>query len=98
MEIHLSKDANNWFRDEMEVEPGEAVRFFVRYGGSGLQPGFSLGVTKESPYEPVVRLEQEQVLYFIEDTDHWYFDGHDLHVTVDDSLDELSYSYEPKEA
>lgn len=44
MEIHLSKDARDWFHQEMEVEAGEAVRFFVRYGGDGLQPGFSLGV------------------------------------------------------
>ncbi|MFC4712121.1 HesB/YadR/YfhF family protein [Planococcus dechangensis] len=98
MEIHLSKEATTWFNEEMEVEPGEAVRFFVRYGGSGLQPGFSIGVTKDSPYEPAVRHEQEDVLYFIESADEWYFDEHDLHVTVDDDLDELSYSYEQKEA
>lgn len=98
MEIRLSEDAMQWFHDEMEVEKGEAVRFFVRYGGSGLQPGFSLGVTKDSPYEPAVRLEQAEVLYFIEEADQWYFDGHDLYVTVDDTLDELSYSYEQKEA
>ncbi|MBT2582198.1 HesB/YadR/YfhF family protein [Planococcus sp. ISL-109] len=98
MKIHLSKDAMDWFREEMEVEPGEAVRFFVRYGGSGLQPGFSLGVTKDRPYEATVRHEQDDVLYFIEEADHWYFDEHDLHVTVDDTLDELSYSYGQKEA
>ncbi|PKG45599.1 MULTISPECIES: HesB/YadR/YfhF family protein [unclassified Planococcus (in: firmicutes)] len=98
MEIHLSKDARDWFHNEMEVESGEAVRFFVRYGGAGLQPGFSLGVTKDSPYEAVVRLEEGDVLYFIEEADQWYFDEHDLHVTVDDALGELSYSYEPKEA
>lgn len=98
MEIHLSKDARDWFHNEMEVESGETVRFFVRYGGAGLQPGFSLGVTKDNPYEAVVRLKEDDVLYFIEEADQWYFDEHDLHVTVDDELGELSYSYEQKEA
>ncbi|WP_332870983.1 HesB/YadR/YfhF family protein [Planococcus sp. MB-3u-03] len=75
---------------------GKRCGFSSAYGGAGLQPGFSLGVTKDSPYEAVVRLEEGDVLYFIEEADQWYFDEHDLHVTVDDALGELSYSYEPK--
>ncbi len=96
MDIHLSEDAQSWFDQEMEVAAGESVRFFVRYGGLGLQPGFSLGVTKDSPEEPAARLTHRDVLYFVEDADAWYFDEHDLHVTVDDALGELTYSYEPK--
>ena len=94
MQIKISDDAFNWFKEEMEVSPGEAVRFFVRYGGaSKLQPGFSLGVTKDQPHEMAVQLEQDQVTYFIEQSDVWYFDGYDLQVTVNDDLHELDYSY-----
>ncbi|MDQ0430135.1 MULTISPECIES: HesB/YadR/YfhF family protein [Caryophanaceae] len=95
MQINISDDALNWFKKEMEVAPGEAVRFFVRYGGSSkLQPGFSLGVTKDQPHEMAVQLEQDQVTYFIEQSDVWYFDGHNLQVSVNDDLHELDYSYE----
>jgi len=94
MQINISKDALDWFKEEMEVEPGEAIRFFVRYGGSSkLQPGFSLGVTKDHPHQTAVQVEQDQVTYFIEQTDAWYFDGHNLQVSVNDDLHELDYSY-----
>ena len=94
MQINISSDALEWFQKEMEVEPGDNVRFFVRYGGaSKIQPGFSLGVTKDQPHEIAVKVEQDSIVYFIEETDLWYFDGHDLHVTVNDDLHELDYSY-----
>lgn len=95
MKIEISEDAMKWFHEEMEVEPEETVRFFARYGGSSkIQPGFSLGVTKEEPYEAAVETTEEDVTFFIEESDIWYFDGHDLHVSVDDHLQELMYSYE----
>ncbi|MFD1030641.1 HesB/YadR/YfhF family protein [Metaplanococcus flavidus] len=94
MEIKISEDAFKWFQEEMEVAEGEAVRFYVRYGGSGLQPGFSLGVTKDQPDETAAEVEKDQVVYFVEQKDLWYFDSHNLTVTVNDELDELDYSYE----
>ncbi|ANU28480.1 HesB/YadR/YfhF family protein [Planococcus versutus] len=94
MQIIISNDALDWFKKEMEVMHGEAVRFFVRYGGSSkLQPGFSLGVTKDQPREIGVQLERDHVVYFIEKNDIWYFDEHNLEVSVNDDLHELEYSY-----
>ncbi|ANU23412.1 HesB/YadR/YfhF family protein [Planococcus donghaensis] len=94
MQINISNDALDWFKKEMEVTSGEAVRFFVRYGGSSkLQPGFSLGVTKDQPYEIEAKVEEDHVTYFIEKSDAWYFDGHNLDVSVNDDLHELDYSY-----
>ncbi|ETP67952.1 HesB/YadR/YfhF family protein [Planococcus glaciei] len=99
MKINISEDAFKWFQEEMEVAAGEAVRFYVRYGGSSkLQPGFSLGVTKDVPSETAAVLERDGVTYYVEQTDVWYFDGHDLHVTVNDELKELDYSYEKESA
>ncbi|ALS78797.1 MULTISPECIES: HesB/YadR/YfhF family protein [Planococcus] len=94
MQINISNDALDWFKKEMEVVSGEAVRFFVRYGGSSkLQPGFSLGVTKDQPNEIAAKVEQDKVIYFVEQNDVWYFDGHNLDVSVNDDLHELDYSY-----
>lgn len=99
LEIKISEDAFTWFHEEMEVAPGDTVRFFVRYGGAGnLQPGFSLGVTKDEPDDAAVSIEQAQVTYYIEDRDIWYFDGNDLVVSVNDDLHELDYSYEKEKA
>ena len=94
MKIVLSNVAMTWFKEEMETTSGEFIRFYARYGGSSqLHEGFSLGVTKEEPMEMAVELIEEDIHFYIEERDVWYFDGHDLHVNIDSKLKELSYSY-----
>ncbi|OIU71912.1 HesB/YadR/YfhF family protein [Rossellomorea aquimaris] len=94
MNIHISKDALQWFKDEMLVNEGEYVRFYVRYGGSSpLHDSFSLGVTKEEPIEAGELIEVDGRLFFVEERDLWYFDGHDLHVGFNKELEEPLYEY-----
>ena len=79
----------------METVPGDAIRFFARYGGSSpLHAGFSLGVTKEQPDEVEVETEHDHVRFYFETRDKWYFDNHNLLVNVDLQQNELVYSYE----
>lgn len=94
MDIVVSKEALNWFRNEMEAEPGENIRFFARYGGSSkLHEGFSLGVTKDTPDEAVAESTYDDLLFYVEERDAWYFDGYDLHVLLNKSTGELEYDY-----
>lgn len=94
MQIVISDEALLWFKQDMDAERGDSIRFFARYGGSSpLHEGFSLGVTKEQPDELHVQFEKEGILFYIEDRDHWFFDGHDLHVHVNPDLNELEYTY-----
>ncbi|RDI45844.1 HesB/YadR/YfhF family protein [Falsibacillus pallidus] len=94
MKIVLSEGALKWFQEEMDAAKGDTIRFYVRYGGSSpVQQGFSLGVTKEEPIDMAVSVQHEDVTYFIEDRDVWYFDGHDLHVVFDEKKNELVYEY-----
>ena len=94
MKIQISTDAMKWFHEEMEANKGDKIRFFARYGGSSpIHDGFSLGVTKDTPFEPTVTYLVADILFFIEETDEWYFDGHDLYVEYDSTRDELSYVY-----
>jgi len=94
MEIFLSEEALKWFKEEMETQPGEYIRFYARYGGSSaLHDGFSLGVTKEEPMEHSIELVVDDIHFYIESRDEWYFDGHNLHVNVDPKLKELTYTY-----
>lgn len=42
MNIALTDEALQWFKQEMEVEPGDTIRFYARYGGSSpFHEGFS---------------------------------------------------------
>ncbi|KMY53860.1 hypothetical protein AC623_07650 [Bacillus sp. FJAT-27231] len=94
MNIQVGEKARAWFKNEMDVNQGDYVRFFVRYGGSSpLHEGFSLGVSKDEPMEIGVKSELDGAVYFIEQKDLWYFDGHDLRVNYNEKLDEPEYEY-----
>lgn len=94
LKIVVAKEALIWFQEEMEVVPGDAIRFFARYGGaSPLHEGFSLGVTKEEPDEVSIQVKHDDALYYIESRDLWFFVEHDLHVNIDPNLNELVYAY-----
>lgn len=94
MNIRISNEAAQWFIEEMDVETGDSIRFFARYGGSSpLHEGFSLGVIREQPDEVAVETVLDGVRYYVESRDLWYFDGHDLQVGVNRDLEELQYDY-----
>lgn len=94
MEIYITNDAAKWFEEEMFLEKGDSIRFFVKYGGSTpVQEGFSLGINKEAPSDPIVKTMLNGILYYVEEKDLWYFDEHNLHVGYNKDLDEPFYEY-----
>ncbi|MBI6864678.1 HesB/YadR/YfhF family protein [Lysinibacillus fusiformis] len=94
MKIALTNEALHWFKQEMEVEPGDTIRFYARYGGSSpFHEGFSLGMTREEPIAIGAEAVIDGVTYYIDEKDLWFFNDHNLHVDVDASLDELQYEY-----
>ena len=95
MKIVITDEAFKWFKEEMEVEPGNYVRFYARYGGSSpFHEGFSLGMNREEPHEIGVETIVANVHLYIEKADEWFFNAHDLHVSVDPTLNELVYDYQ----
>lgn len=94
MNIALTDEALQWFKREMEVESGDTIRFYARYGGSSpFLEGFSLGMTREEPIEIGVKTVLDDVTYYIDEKDLWFFNDHNLHVDVDTTIDELKYDY-----
>lgn len=82
MNMKVTKGALDWYKEELDLETGDHVRFFVRYGGcSNVQKGFSLGILKDLPMNIGISTEVEGITFFIEESDLWYFDNHDLSVT-----------------
>ncbi|MCL1697027.1 MULTISPECIES: HesB/YadR/YfhF family protein [unclassified Lysinibacillus] len=94
MNITLTDKALQWFQQEMEVESGDTIRFYARYGGSSpFHEGFSLGMTREEPIQIGVKTVIDDITYYIDEKDLWFFNDHDLYVDVDASNDELKYEY-----
>lgn len=95
MEIKITDEATNWYEKELNVETGDAVRFFVRYGGIGGRiPGFSLGINLEQPHTIHASTSINGVTYFIEESDAWYFEGNNLVIQFDEQLEEPQFKYE----
>ncbi|UOQ86742.1 HesB/YadR/YfhF family protein [Gracilibacillus salinarum] len=96
MDIKVSEKALQWFKDEVEVKEGSTIKFQAKYGGySPIHEGFSLAFALNEPIEePLVTKEIDNITFFIEDTDAWYFKGYQLHVEFDEDLQEVKYEYE----
>jgi uncharacterized protein YneR len=94
MEIVISDAALEWFKSDIGLTAGDQLRFYSKiYGNSPVQQGYSLAFAKEDPINIAVSTELEGILFFIEDNDLWYFDGHDLYVDYHKKEDELEYKY-----
>lgn len=94
MNIQITDEALQWFKEEMEVSKGDEIRFYARYGGSSpFHEGFSLGMNRETSHEIGLATEIDGVTFYIEQADLWFFNDHTLVVSVDEQLDELTYDY-----
>jgi len=94
MDITVTSEALKWFKKELELNSGDHVQFFVRYGGCGdFQTGFSIGVTVKDPEGEVISIEKDGILFYVEKKDEWYFDGQDFSVSFDDEKQEISFGH-----
>jgi len=93
MNINIDNKALDWFSSEMNVQPGDTIRFFARYGGdSSIHSGYSLGVTKENPIQIGASVLLNDATFYVNENDLWYFANHDLAVSVNQN-GELQFDY-----
>lgn len=94
MDIQITEAATDWYKHEYELKEG-AIRLFVRYGGIGGHiPGFSLGVIIEQPSNPLTSTEMNNMLFYVEESDAWYFDDKDLIITLDEEKNEPRFTFQ----
>lgn len=94
MDIIISEAAVNWFKEEYDLTDSETLRFFVRYGGFGGNiPAFSLGVNRESPNDIHAATTVDEITFYVEESDAWYFEDKDLIVSLNESLNEPAFEY-----
>lgn len=95
MNIEVSERAIVWFKEEVGLESGGKVRFYTQiYGTSPIREGYSLAFTIESDIrDAAVTKVLDGITFFINESDIWFFDGHDLHVEYSETKDEIEYRY-----
>ncbi|MFC4386311.1 HesB/YadR/YfhF family protein [Gracilibacillus marinus] len=92
MAISITKPAAKWFVNELHLEEHDAIRFFARYGGfGGVHKGFSLALEKTEPNDPGMQVVEEGIVFFVEQSDMWYFDNKDFHIKYSRKYDEIEY-------
>jgi uncharacterized protein YneR len=95
MKIEISDAALKWFKEDVEVKSGDMVKFYSQiYGSSPVQESFSLAFTVDNePIDMPVSKVVDGITFYIEESDLWFFNGHDLHVDFNERNDELEFNY-----
>ncbi|ULG73270.1 HesB/YadR/YfhF family protein [Macrococcus brunensis] len=91
MKIILDENAQNWFKEELQLTEDMAVKFYPRYGGDfQLKQGFGIGFTVEPLPADSYNEKINGITYFVDAKDIWYFEDNTLNVTVQN--DEVIYT------
>lgn len=94
MNIHITNEAVNWYKEELHVTQGDYIRFFPRYGGVGGNiPGFSIGINNDQPTDTGTIKTVDGISFYVEKKDCWYFEDKDLKITLDKKINEPKFSY-----
>lgn len=88
MKLEISKEAANWYIKELNLKPGDSLRFFGKVYGVN---GFSLAINKAEPSHTSTSVSINDVLFYIEDTDTWFFEDSDLKISFDENLREPKF-------
>ncbi|MCL6631739.1 MAG: hypothetical protein K6T63_03825 [Alicyclobacillus herbarius] len=92
MKLTVTPEAARWFRSELQLQDGDAVRIFVRYGGgSVIEPGFAFGIRVEEPKSVAVMVEQEGTRYFIRRGDADFLAERDVQIAYNPAQDEIEF-------
>lgn len=95
-QFFISDEAAQWFKEEMGVESGDYIQFFVKiYGGIPTShSNFFLGVSVGQSSDIAVKQVVEGVTFFFNERDAWFLDEVDMKVVKNDDKDEVDYLFE----
>lgn len=84
MKLTVEREAVQYMKQDWNLHQGDTIRLFTRYGGeSNTQPGFSLGIVIQQPTHIALSTQADGILFYIQEDDLWYLDGHDLTIAYD---------------
>lgn len=94
MKISIKPEAVSFFKNEMGLEKGRQVRFTSKvYGKTKVHNGFSVAVRLEEAKDPLVQVEEEGILFYIEKSDEWFFNPYDFVVDYNEEKDALDFDF-----
>jgi uncharacterized protein YneR len=96
MSLQITEEAAKWYIDEMGLENGDYVQFFLKiYGGIPTEhPNYFLGVSVGFDGEIGVKKEIEGVTFYFTEKDAWFLDEFEMKVVM--GQDEVEYQFTKK--
>ncbi|MFC4777438.1 HesB/YadR/YfhF family protein [Paenibacillus sp. GCM10023252] len=88
MKLSITAAAAERFRLEWGFQDNDQIRVFVRYSG-GSSDAYSFGIMKDVPRYAAVTSQEQGIMFFMEQNDIWFLDGHDL--VIDSEQDEIVF-------
>lgn len=98
MKINVTTEAAKWFSENVglpENQKDAGIRFKTMiYASSPVNPGFGLAIEPNLPEKPIAKFTTDEgLLFFVEESDAWFFNDHDLRVDFDAENGEPKYIY-----
>lgn len=95
MKLTITPKAQTWFKQEVVLSEGQGIKFYGKvYGKTQVHEGFSVGMAVDIPESPLIEEKIDDLLFFIEEADEWFFKGYDLVVDYNPELDEPKYEFD----
>jgi len=93
--LSVDKKAFHWFSDEFEIKVPSNIRLFPQYAGFGQKhKGYSLAFSVETPVNAGYSQRMDELTFFIEENDRWFFEDTKTYLYFDEVLKELAVRYE----
>ncbi|MDQ0157571.1 HesB/YadR/YfhF family protein [Robertmurraya andreesenii] len=82
MGLEVSQDAAKWYKEEMDLQDGDFVQFFMKlYGGIPTEhPNYFLGVSVGQEGTIDVQTTVEGITFYFNDKDSWFLDEYDMKI------------------
>ncbi|HLQ97644.1 MAG TPA: hypothetical protein VK135_03020 [Candidatus Dormibacteraeota bacterium] len=95
-QFSISEEAAKWFKEEMGLDSGDYVQFFVKiYGGiPTAHPNYFLGVSVGESSDISVKQEVDGITFFFNERDSWFLDEFNMSVVKDENKEEVDYIFE----
>jgi len=96
MKLNVSKEAAEWYKNEMDLEQGDYLQYYVQlYGGiPTAHPNYSLGMSIGKEGNIAVTDEVEGIIFYFNEEHAWFLKEFDMEVVLEDG--DLAFHFEEK--
>ncbi|MFD2045348.1 HesB/YadR/YfhF family protein [Ornithinibacillus salinisoli] len=93
MTLKVSTEAAQWFIDEMDLERGDHVQFFLKiYGGiPTAHPNYFIGISYGNVGNIKISTEVEGITFYFNEEDSWLLEQYEMEVVHKN--DEVAYIF-----